>query len=295
VIRSACVSRALRFSRASHDRRTCARWARESVGGEEAETRPRTGSIGTSRCWRCRRRQARLCCRRCPSRHRSGADPPESGGSSMLTWRGVAVVLPLHGQCSRNTHGRPSRLLAEGTTRRRPSRSRRCSCGTRALSAGHRRVPSGGRGTPAPQRSRTSRWPVEPIPKVAHRMQEWTRRCGALEGQAHIWWCALVPGHACAPVPGGGSTSSEPRSARLPVIAEPKSTARTSSTSSRPKPPAIRWLALSRSSEAVSRANFQGRRRGNGVTSAPSRMRRVCIAMAECATQGSATATPGSA
>jgi hypothetical protein len=68
----------------------------------------------------------------------------------MLTWRGLAVVLPFHWHWSRKGHGRQSRMLAEETIRRLPSRSRRCSCGTKTLPAGHRRVPSGWRGKSAP-------------------------------------------------------------------------------------------------------------------------------------------------
>jgi hypothetical protein len=43
--------------------------------------------------------------------------------------------------------------------------------------------------------------------------------------------------------------------------------------------------------ETVSRASFQGRRRARGVTSVPIRMRRVCIAAAASAIQGSTTSS----
>lgn len=110
----------------------------------------RAGSIWTSRCWRWRRRHAFRWCRRGQSRQSSGAEPTARGWSRMLTWRGLAVALPLHWHCSRKGHGRQSRMLAEYTTRRLPSRSRRCSWGTSVLPAGQRRVPSGWRGKSAP-------------------------------------------------------------------------------------------------------------------------------------------------
>jgi hypothetical protein len=50
---------------------------------------------------------------------------------------------------------------------------------------------------------------------------------------------------------------------------------------------------LSRSSVAISRASFTGRRRASGVTIGPSRTRSVVIAMAASTTHGSATACTG--
>ncbi len=150
VIRSPVASRALRASRSSHDKRECARWAREIVGGETIGGGGRAGSIWMSRRWRCRWIHACLWCRRCQSRQSSGAVPTTRGWSRMLTWRGLVVALPLHWHCSRKGHRRQSRMLAPYTTRRLPSVSRRCSCGRSALPTGQRSVPSDWRGKSAP-------------------------------------------------------------------------------------------------------------------------------------------------
>ncbi len=78
-------------------------------------------------------------------RSRSGAEPTGSGCNSTLTWRSFAVALPFHWHCSRRGQGRQLRMLAPYTTRRLPSASWRCSCGSSFWSAGHRSVPSGWR------------------------------------------------------------------------------------------------------------------------------------------------------
>jgi hypothetical protein len=77
------------------------------------------------------------------SRSRSGAEPTRSGCSNTLTWRGFAVAPPFHWRGFRSGQGRQLRILAPYTTRRLPSASRRCSCGSSFWSAGHRSVPSG--------------------------------------------------------------------------------------------------------------------------------------------------------
>lgn len=141
LIRSAASVRAWRANRLSHDKREGARRTREIVGGEEAEVRESAGSIRRSRCWRCRRRQAR---------QRSGAEPTSREWSRTRIWRGLPVVRPFPWHCPRFEHGRQSPMLAEETIRRRPSCSRRCSWGTRTLPAGQRRVPSDWRGSPFP-------------------------------------------------------------------------------------------------------------------------------------------------
>lgn len=129
--------RALRASRSAHERRECARCAREriaSVMGGEAEG----GSRRTSRRW-CRTSwmQARRCSLRLQSCHKSGAPPTLSGWSSTLTWRGFEVFLPSHWHCSRFGQGRQLRMLAPYTMRRLPSASLRCSCGISFWPAGH--------------------------------------------------------------------------------------------------------------------------------------------------------------
>ena len=93
---SAVGGRALRASRSAHERRECARCAREripsAVGGAAAG-----GDRLISMRW-CRTScmQARRCSLRLQSRQRSGAEPTWRGCNSTLTWRGFAVALPFH-------------------------------------------------------------------------------------------------------------------------------------------------------------------------------------------------------
>ena len=62
-----------------------------------------------------------------------------------------------------------------------------------------------------------------------------------------------------------------------------------------PRPaPSVSRPPLSRSSVAVSRATFTGRRRASGVTIGPSRIRPVAAATAASVIRGSATASTGS-
>jgi len=97
---------ALRARRSCHERRECARCAREKItsvmGGEAAG-----GDRLISRRWdRTSWRQARLCSLRLQSRQSNGAEPTCSGWRSILTWRGFAVALPCHWHCSRRGQGR---------------------------------------------------------------------------------------------------------------------------------------------------------------------------------------------
>lgn len=88
--------RALRACRSCHERRVCARCARERItsplGGETAG-----GDRLISRRW-CRTScmQARRCSLRFQSRQSRAAGPSRSGSSRTLTCRGFAVALPFH-------------------------------------------------------------------------------------------------------------------------------------------------------------------------------------------------------
>jgi hypothetical protein len=93
----AVEERALRAARSAHDRRECARCAREripsAVGGEVVVG----GDRLTSRRWRRTSWiQARRWTLRLQSRQSNGAGPTRSGCSSTLTWCGFAVALPFH-------------------------------------------------------------------------------------------------------------------------------------------------------------------------------------------------------
>lgn len=137
--------RAFRAKRWGQSRRYRARVARERISGGSTRGEHAGGSsTWISTHWReIRCMHARRCTLRGQSCQRSGAEPTRSGCSSTLTWRGFVVALPFHWHCSRREQERQLRMLAPYTTRRLPSASRRCSCGSNVCLAGHRNVPLG--------------------------------------------------------------------------------------------------------------------------------------------------------
>jgi len=147
---------ALRLKRSAHESRKRARCARDRIAGSERLCPGDPCRCFTSMCC-CRPScmQARRCSLRLQSCQRSGAEPTGSGCNSTLTWRGLAVALPFHWHCARSGQGRQLRRLAPYTTRKLPSASRRCSCGSSFWLAGHRSVPSGWR-----RKSWPEKWPA---------------------------------------------------------------------------------------------------------------------------------------
>jgi hypothetical protein len=97
LTREAPGARAFRVSRSCHERRACARCARERTTACFSGAGDRLWSTWISTCWGDRRcMHARRCCLRLQSRQNKGGEPTGRGWSSTRTWRGLAVGLPFH-------------------------------------------------------------------------------------------------------------------------------------------------------------------------------------------------------
>jgi hypothetical protein len=174
VIRSAASVRALRTSRSSHDKRSCARLC--------PRDRRRGRSRGSLESWLHLDRevlamQTQAGVPLVPSvpvspeeRSRAYRQGMKQDAHLARFGRGTPTPLAL---VAASGHGRQSRMLAQETIRRLPSCSRRCSCGTKTLPAGQRKVPSGWRRKSAPVKRPAfrggSRWQAEHTPRQVQR------------------------------------------------------------------------------------------------------------------------------
>lgn len=139
----------------------------------------------------------------------------------MLTWRGLAVALPLHWHCSRNGTGDNCECWPHRPRAGCHRRALRCSCGTSALPAGHRSVPSAWRGKLVPVKWPAdpwrSQWQEEHIPRREGRSEASVRTRAMAGGQEQTRWCALLQGQADALIRVEYSRSTGSQFARFPV------------------------------------------------------------------------------